>query len=936
MKDNVVAGIAVVILVSVFAFLDRTTAFQRTVPTPRVTLFLTLGLHASSGETWDGSATINEGAITALQGWQFLHRDSASGNSWHAAVRIDEVAPFSDPNYTELRGGEKPAPLYFATGIYLTVEAPATARINVQTAQGKFDFALENISLKPTAFLNGRATVSRVPSPEKISSPEFENDEPATAILPNGDVEVAWVAYRDRQDRIFVRTRSRSAWSEAQQVAAPTGGIFRCALVATPSGDRWLFWTQRDGDLWNVWSRLRRGGQWQSPEKLTAMGSSNFIRAASAPDGSVHIAYQSFRNGQSDIYLRSLRHSAWQPEVRISDSPANDWEPAIATARDGSVFIAWDTYNKGNYDVCFRALHSGSLGPVEHITSSPKFHAHASVAADSQNRPWLAWDESGVNWAKDQGFLLPTPLATPIHKQRSIRVATKESGRWMEPLAAPRETFPEAMRENAEHPHLAFDAQDGLVLIFRHWTRRLARTIGSPLQWENYLTRFNGSAWAVPQPIASSGGSIEKNPAIARSSLGDLWFVWMTDNRPFPTDVPGHADVYAGRIEASPPNATMMASTLKPFEEPLIEAIPSHNNERADVANVRKYVIQSAGRIYHIYRGDMHRHTDVSPDFKYDGSLIEGYRCGIDSAAFDYLAITDHQAGYDQEFTWWQSQKMTDLFLVPGAFMPLYSYERSVVYPNGHRNVIFAERGVRTLPIPAEEQAGKIGAAALYAYLKKNNGIAMPHSGATDQGTDYRDHDPEVEPLVEIYQGYRNSYEYEGAPRSATADNKAAQKSGWEPAGFWWNALAKGYKLGVQSSSDHWSTHISYACLIAEKFTRAGLLDAIRKRHAYGATDNIVIDFRASAGGPEHLMGEAFEGTTAPRLTVHVIGTNPIKQFDIIKDKKFIYTSRPGIRRMDVDFSDAQSAPGVSWYYMRVLQEDGQLAWSSPVWITRR
>jgi hypothetical protein len=132
-----------------------------------------------------------------------------------------------------------------------------------------------------------------------------------------------------------------------------------------------------------------------------------------------------------------------------------------------------------------------------------------------------------------------------------------------------------------------------------------------------------------------------------------------------------------------------------------------------------------------------------------------------------------------------------------------------------------------------------------------------PPSTATLQGTDFSDHNPEVEPLVEIYQGCRNSYEYEGAPRSATRLNPQAQKSGFEPAGFWWNALAKGYKLGVQSSSDHWSTDISYAFLIAENSTRKGLVDAIRKRHAYGATDNIVLDFCASAGGASYLMGNA-------------------------------------------------------------------------------
>ena len=43
----------------------------------------------------------------------------------------------------------------------------------------------------------------------------------------------------------------------------------------------------------------------------------------------------------------------------------------------------------------------------------------------------------------------------------------------------------------------------------------------------------------------------------------------------------------------------------------------------------------------------------------------------------------------------------------------------------------------------------------------------------------------------------------------------------------------------------------------------------------------------------------------------------------------------PGKREINVMFTDSQSAPGESWYYARVLQEDGQLAWSSPVWIKR-
>jgi hypothetical protein len=42
-----------------------------------------------------------------------------------------------------------------------------------------------------------------------------------------------------------------------------------------------------------------------------------------------------------------------------------------------------------------------------------------------------------------------------------------------------------------------------------------------------------------------------------------------------------------------------------------------------------------------------------------------------------------------------------------------------------------------------------------------------------------------------------------------------------------WNALAKGYRLGTTSSSDHGSTHISYSLVYTPENDRKAILDAI-------------------------------------------------------------------------------------------------------------
>src|SRR5205807_1619139 len=149
-------------------------------------------------------------------------------------------------------------------------------------------------------------------------------------------------------------------------------------------------------------------------------------------------------------------------------------------------------------------------------------------------------------------------------------------------------------------------------------------------------------------------------------------------------------------------------------------------------------------------------------------------------------------------------------------------------------------------------------------------------------------------PIVEIYQGDRMSYEYQGAPR-AGYDPKSGQQpvniGGWYPAGFLDHALKdKGYRLGFQSSSDHWSTHISYCIALAERHDREAILDAMKKRHCYGATDNILLDVRSGS----HLMGDEFKTGDAPVLQMAVAGTGPIAQIVILKDSEVAATIEPG------------------------------------------
>jgi len=183
--------------------------------------------------------------------------------------------------------------------------------------------------------------------------------------------------------------------------------------------------------------------------------------------------------------------------------------------------------------------------------------------------------------------------------------------------------------------------------------------------------------------------------------------------------------------------------------------------------------------------------------------------------------------------------------------------------------------------------------------------------------------------VLEIYQGARQNYETKNAPRGIRDGEEKKALGGFQEAGLVWNAWKKGYRIGVIASSDHYSTHISYAMVYTPSSSREAIFNAIRQRHTYGATDNIVLEFWAGS----HFMGDDFTATAPQRIRVKAQGTDTIEAIHLIRDAQYIYKWAPNARNADFQFSDPAAGKGQHWYYVRLEQKNGELAWSSPIWV---
>jgi hypothetical protein len=206
----------------------------------------------------------------------------------------------------------------------------------------------------------------------------------------------------------------------------------------------------------------------------------------------------------------------------------------------------------------------------------------------------------------------------------------------------------------------------------------------------------------------------------------------------------------------------------------------------------------------------------------------------------------------------------------------------------------------------------------------KANFVHIPHQLA-DNGnvpTDWNFTDETAQPVAEIFQG-RGSYEYRGTPRQA---------ANTVPSGsyFLQDAWARGIVIGVIASPDHTGGY-GKACVYARELSREAILDAIRARHCYGTTAaKIFLDVRVDG----HLMGEKIAQPAGKSVQVAIRVQCPadIDRVEVCRSNRFIYVKNPQGKSCDLKFVDLEPLPGFCYYYVRVIQKDGEIAWSSPVW----
>ena len=381
----------------------------------------------------------------------------------------------------------------------------------------------------------------------------------------------------------------------------------------------------------------------------------------------------------------------------------------------------------------------------------------------------------------------------------------------------------------------------------------------------------------------------------------------------------------------------------------IYRAVARRPNTREEVArsNPLEIIPKDAGRD-RIYWGEIHGHTGMSDG---SGDFWELYRHAQDEGCLEFTAATDH-AEYITDNQWQWMQDVTNAWNQPGQFVTLVGYETAgeqrdrCVYTSRSRLKLFRGSYLPTSELRVvwdhfhDDDQVVGGVHALVAHMINMDNWAQ--------------HDPVVERFIEVYSmwGANDSMDSPYVPHWL---NDWLADGVFEKPGVTANELLKtGAKLGFTGGGDCHEGHCGFAsedpdgqgvtphtfavlllfrcgmtAATIQHLDRVSLLQAVRNRRTYATTGaRILLDFTV-ADLPMGTIGTAEEVECC--ATVHAV--QPVQRIEIVKDGRIAWAEEFDSPDATVRWRDPAPPSGEHYYYLHVVQVDGHMAWSSPIWV---
>ncbi len=340
-----------------------------------------------------------------------------------------------------------------------------------------------------------------------------------------------------------------------------------------------------------------------------------------------------------------------------------------------------------------------------------------------------------------------------------------------------------------------------------------------------------------------------------------------------------------------------------------------------------------------LFWGDIHGHTRLSDGL---GTPEEYYEFGRIQACLDFCATADHSQ-YISDEDWEHLQETADEHNEPGRFVTLHGYEVSLNADKPHYGdkCVYFPGEDRPLLRATDINRSEYADLSEYTERWKDAGAMMilhQHAGGSESY-----YDRELVRLAEVYSVWGESESLEGSRPLLPA--KKRDFSGMLAG----DCLEQGMTLGfVASSDDHagrpgrtdWLRRRraypgGLVAVWTPELTRSSVWDALWNRRCYGTSGaRIIVEFYVDGQPMGSIIDDSESFADTHRVQFRVVGTAPIAAVEVMRGRELIYAHSSFNASCQVELMTQPSPGDANYYYLRVLQVDGEMAWSSPVWVS--
>ena len=211
--------------------------------------------------------------------------------------------------------------------------------------------------------------------------------------------------------------------------------------------------------------------------------------------------------------------------------------------------------------------------------------------------------------------------------------------------------------------------------------------------------------------------------------------------------------------------------------------------------------------------------------------------------------------------------------------------------------------------------------------------MAFPHHpaalwGLVSAATDWDFHDPEIQRLVEIFSRHANFEDFES---TSVYTKNIGKLEGHSVQDAWQGNTASGLRPEVIHI--RWSMAskaVSLPCSPGSLQGKASMTPCMTDFTCATTGARILASLKI---GTAHMGQEISVHADEPvLLDVSVLGTREKGRVQLIKNNQVLSERETGDGCCDFSFRDAQWRQD-DCYYVRVVQEDGHMAWTSPIWV---